>query len=564
MDLNKVCSIMSRDVITLEPKESLRSALEKMNLNKVSCVVVAEGKKPVGILTERDIIQLIHHNIDFDVTELMSVMKSPVIAVSEETDIPEAANLMEINDLRRLVVVDGEHNIIGIITQTDVIKTLSIDYFVSFRKAENIMTRNIISIEREDSLLKAIELMSKNHVSCVLVIEDNKLAGIITERDITKAIAENRVLNNIEGIMTSPVFTVNKDTNLYDATRLMEENRLRRVVVVDSEGNVVGIVTQSDIVRNLKTDYVELLKKILKDKSRALVESEVKYRTLVEHSLEGIMIIQDGLIKFVNPTLLKILNYEEEEIVGKDILRFSYPDDRELISESLSKFSDNQGVRSLSEFRMMHKNGEGIYMEVLSTLIQYEGKPAILTTLRDITDRKKAEAELKRLVITDDLTGLFNQRYFYIQLAREVERAKRHNRPLSMFLVDIDLFKDFNDTYGHWEGDYVLKRIGEILMRNVREIDMAFRYGGEEFVIVLPETGREDAIIVAERIRNAVAQTVFYPFTLDGQPDIVSTTVSIGVTEFHPDDDVKSFLKRVDIALYHAKRSGRNMVVHLM
>ncbi|MFZ6016656.1 MAG: CBS domain-containing protein [Nitrospirota bacterium] len=564
MDLNKVCSIISRDVITLEPKESLRSALEKMNLNKVSCVVVAEGKKPVGILTERDIIQLIHHNIDFDVTELMSVMKSPVIAVSEETDIPEAANLMEINDLRRLVVVDGEHNITGIITQTDVIKTLSIDYFVSFRKAENIMTRNIISIEREDSLLKAIELMSKNHVSCVLVIEDNKLAGIITERDITKAIAENRVLNNIEGIMTSPVFTVNKDTNLYDATRLMEENRLRRVVVVDSEGNVVGIVTQSDIVRNLKTDYVELLKKILKDKSRALVESEVKYRTLVEHSLEGIMIIQDGLIKFVNPTLLKILNYEEEEIVGKDILRFSYPDDRELILESLSKFSDNQGVRSLSEFRMMHKNGEGIYMEVLSTLIQYEGKPAILTTLRDITNRKKAEAELKRLVITDDLTGLFNQRYFYIQLAREVERAKRHNRPLSMFLVDIDLFKDFNDTYGHWEGDYVLKRIGEILLRNIREIDMAFRYGGEEFVIVLPETGRKDAIIVAERIRNAVAQTVFYPFTLDGQPDIVSTTVSIGVTEFHPDDDVKSFLKRVDIALYHAKRSGRNMVVHLM
>lgn len=564
MDLNKVRSIMSRDVITLEPKEPLRSALEKMNLNKVSCVVVAEGKKPVGILTERDIIQLLDHSVDFDVTGLMSVMKSPVIAVSEETDIPEAANLMEINDLRRLVVVDGEHNIIGIITQTDVVKNLSIDYFISFRKAENIMTRDIISIGRKDSLLKAIELMAKNHVSCVLVIEDNKLAGIITERDITKAIAENRVLNNIEGIMTSPVFTINKDTNLYDATRLMEENRLRRLVVVDSEGNVIGIVTQSDIIRNLKTDYVELLKKVLKDKSRALVESEIKYRTLVEHSLEGIMIIQDGLIKFVNPTLLKILNYEEEEIVGKDILRFSYPDDRELISESLSKFSANQEVGCLSEFRMMHKNGEGIYMEVLSTLIQYEGNPAILATLRDITDRKKAEAELKRLVITDDLTGLFNQRYFYIQLAREVERAKRHNRPLSMFLVDIDMFKDFNDTYGHWEGDYVLKKIGEILMKNVREIDMAFRYGGEEFVIVLPETGHGDAIIVAERIRKAVAQTVFYPFTLDGQPDIVSKTVSIGITEFHLEDNVKSFLKRADIALYHAKKSGRNMVVHLM
>jgi two-component system cell cycle response regulator len=147
---------------------------------------------------------------------------------------------------------------------------------------------------------------------------------------------------------------------------------------------------------------------------------------------------------------------------------------------------------------------------------------------------------------------------------REIERAKRHNRPLSMLLIDIDKFKDFNDTYGHWEGDYVLKKIGEILMKNVREIDMAFRFGGEEFTVILPETKHEDAIIVAERIRKAVAQAVFYPFTLDGHPDIVSKTVSIGVTEFHLEDNIKSFLKRVDNAMYQAKKDGRNMVVHLV
>ncbi len=564
MDLEKIRSIMSKDVITLEPKELLMSAVEKMNFNNVSCVVVVEDKKPVGILTERDIVLLIGHNIDLNVTRLISVMKSPVIAVSEEIDIPEAANLMVINGLRRLVVVDGEHNIIGIITQTDIVKNLSIDSFISFKKVEQIMKHKIISVGKKDTVSKAIELMIKNHISCVLVSEDDKPVGIITERDITKSIAEKNISSNVEKIMNFPVFTATKDINLYDATRLIEENKLRSLVIIDLKGNVIGIVTKSDIIKNLRTDYVELLKDMLKEKSRALIESEIKYRTLVERALEGIMIIQEGLIKFANPTLLKALNCEEKELIGKDILRFLYPDDRQLFSENLSKFSDGQGAESSLELRMMNKSGEGIYMEALSTMIQYEDKPAILATFRDITERKKAEAELKRLVITDDLTGLLNQRYFYIQVMREMERAKRHNRPLSMLLIDIDLFKDFNDKYGHWEGDYVLKKIGEILMKNVREIDMAFRYGGEEFTVLLPDARHEDAIIVAERIRKAVAANVFYPFTLDGQPDIVSKTVSIGVTEFHVEDNIKSFLKRVDNAMYQAKKSGRNMVIHLI
>ena len=112
-------------------------------------MVVVEDKKPVGILTERDIVQLIGNNIDLNVTRLVSVMKSPVIAISEEIDIPEAANLMVINGLRRLVVVDGEHNIIGIVTQTDIIKNLSIDSFISFKEVEQIMKRKVISCRKK-------------------------------------------------------------------------------------------------------------------------------------------------------------------------------------------------------------------------------------------------------------------------------------------------------------------------------------------------------------------------------------------------------------------------------
>ena len=564
MDLDKISSIMSKDVLSLEPEEFLKSAIQKMSSNNVSCVVVIQDKKPLGILTERDIIYLMGINIDFNTVNLQTVMRSPVIAVSEETEIPEAANLMVINSLRRLVVVDGEHKVIGIVTQTDIIKNLSIDSFISFKKVEQIMNRNIISVDENDRLLNAVSLMVKNRISCILVMKGKKPIGIITERDITKAIAEDTISDGVLEIMKSPMLTTHKDLNLFDATRLMDENKARSLTVVDHQGIAIGIITKSDIIKNLRADYITILKNMLRKKSNALIESELKYRTLVEQSLEGILIVQNGLIKFANPTLLKNLNYVESELIGKDILRFLYPDDRDILAKNLRKLSEHQFMDSSLELRMAHKNEEGIYMEVLLTQIQYEDNPAILVTLRNITERKKAEAELKRLVITDDLTGLFNQRYFYTQITKEIERSKRHNRHLSMILIDIDLFKDFNDTYGHWEGDFVLKKIGEILLKHVRDIDMPFRYGGEEFTVILPETNHEDAIIVAERIRKAVAQNVFYPFTLDGQPDVVSKTVSIGITEFREQDDMKSFIKRADNALYQAKKQGRNMLVHLV
>lgn len=563
MDLDRINSIMSRDVITLDPAESLKSAVMKMNAGDISCVVVVEENKPVGILTERDIIYLLGVDIDFDTVDLRTVMRSPVISISEDTELPEAANLMVINNLRRLVIVDGQHNVIGIVTQTDIIKNLSIDSFISLKKVEQIMTRNIVSVTEEETLKDAITLMAKNRISCILVIKENKPQGMITERNITKAVAENTTINHVSEIMTTAIPTTNKDMNLYDATRLMDDRRARSLTVVNAQGDVIGVVTKSDIIKNLRADYISILRNMLRQKSQALVESELKYRTLVEQSLEGILIIQDSVIRFVNPTLLRILNYQESEMTGIDVLRFLFPDSRDLLSENIRRASERMPTDSPLELRMIHKNEEGIFMEILLNHIQYEGNPAILITLRDITGRKKAEAELKRLVITDDLTGLYNQRYFYTQFTKEVERAKRHNRTLSLLLIDVDLFKDFNDTYGHWEGDFVLKKIGELLMKNVRDIDMAFRYGGEEFTVILPETNYHDAMIVAERIRKSVSQTLFYPFTLDGHPEIVSKTVSIGITEFHHDDTMKSFLKRADSAMYHAKKSGRNMVFRL-
>jgi diguanylate cyclase (GGDEF)-like protein len=167
--------------------------------------------------------------------------------------------------------------------------------------------------------------------------------------------------------------------------------------------------------------------------------------------------------------------------------------------------------------------------------------------------------ELKRISITDALTGLLNRRYFQERLTEEIERSRRHRIPVSLIIIDIDNFKGFNDTYGHLGGDEVLVMLGQALRNYIRAIDVAARYGGEEFTIILPQTSKEDARIIAERLckeieRNETLQKKY--------PDFAGLTVSIGLATF-PDDaeTFEELIRNADRALYQAKLQGKNRVV---
>jgi len=171
-------------------------------------------------------------------------------------------------------------------------------------------------------------------------------------------------------------------------------------------------------------------------------------------------------------------------------------------------------------------------------------------------ERAEMLSRLKQLAITDDLTKLYNSRHFYNQLELEVDRSNRYNNPLSLLLMDIDHFKDYNDAYGHLEGNKVLVRIGQIIRSLLRKMDSAYRYGGEEFTVILPETNGQEAKTVAERINAAIESEVYYP--APGQE--ASITISIGVTEYDPREDIKTFISRSDKAMYKSKLAGRNRV----
>jgi two-component system cell cycle response regulator len=177
--------------------------------------------------------------------------------------------------------------------------------------------------------------------------------------------------------------------------------------------------------------------------------------------------------------------------------------------------------------------------------------------IKDLTDQlQEANAKLAQLAVTDPLTGLHNRRSLYAQLDREFCRAQRYGRPFSVIMLDVDHFKAVNDTHGHQQGDRVLRVVADVLRTTIRASDLGGRFGGEEFMVLLPETGRDTVGIIAERLRQAVQQA-------RGGEGLPQVTVSLGAatTELVRATTFEELVHLADDALYRAKREGRNRVV---
>jgi len=179
----------------------------------------------------------------------------------------------------------------------------------------------------------------------------------------------------------------------------------------------------------------------------------------------------------------------------------------------------------------------------------------VLRERRIARERNEILEEFKILSITDHLTQLYNSRHFHHQLQNEIIRHNRYQRPLSLLMLDIDHFKRFNDVYGHIEGDRILSSIGEAITGVLRTPDTAYRYGGEEFTVILPETAIESALKAASRIKEEVETDVFRSND-HGDP----ITLSIGVTEYCFGESATEFMKRADKAMYMSKSQGRNCI----
>ena len=304
------------------------------------------------------------------------------------------------------------------------------------------------------------------------------------------------------------------------------------------------------------------------------------FRLAVAASTDGLVIADarapDMPLIYVNPAFERLTGYDAAEILGRNC-RFLHGEDAQQEGLAVVRAALKNGASCTATLRNYRKDGSLFWNELrLAPIRDRSGRTThIVGTLCDVTERVLAEQQLlekqqrlertKRLLeglaLKDGLTELYNRRYFSEQLARDWNRARRDQVPVTLIMIDIDHFKRFNDTYGHLAGDHCIRVVGEAARRwFARGADLVARYGGEEFVVLTTGVDRRQARERAEALRQGIREIQIQIAGHDDQPTV---TVSLGLATAIPDERIlpEELLAAADRALYQAKRQGRDRVV---
>jgi diguanylate cyclase (GGDEF)-like protein/PAS domain S-box-containing protein len=286
-----------------------------------------------------------------------------------------------------------------------------------------------------------------------------------------------------------------------------------------------------------------------------LETAESKYRFLVEKTLVGVYFLTGDRLSYVNPRFAEIFGYRIEELTPDHRLTdLVAKEDRVLVAGNLRRQMLGEVNNLQFKFRGVTKDGRPIHVEVLSGKGAYEGQTAILGTLMDITARVQAEQTIEHMAYHDPLTGLPNRLLFADRAHQALNFAMRNQQLIGMLFLDLDHFKNVNDTLGHAAGDQLLKSMTERLRECLRDSDTIGRFGGDEFNILVTQVKQEsDVSLVAHKIIRAMS----FPFHIEGHE--IYLTCSIGISLYPRDcNDVHALIKNADTALYRAKDLGRN------
>ncbi len=433
-----VKDIATTSVILISIKCFVKEALDLMLQENHRNAIVVDGDC-FRILTVVDILNLKKDKQTID-TKLQNLNLSKIPTIDKDKNVLDTIDYLN-NSVEHICVLNKDDTFYGLITHTDIISNIDPDTLMDNYRLSSFLKygRRMKLVGKETKTYKLLENMINETNDHVIVVEDSKPIGVLTTKDVMKILNNNSDLSlSVENYMSSPVDTINKNSSIKKALNFLKQNHYKRVIVVEDNGDIYGVVSQ-----------------------------------------------------------------------------------KELISLSYSRW----------------------------TLLMKEHQEE-LNEINAILENKNKKFET--LASTDSLTGLYNRyKFSELYISSYTSMIQRHNK-MSLILLDIDFFKKVNDTYGHNRGDQVLIQISHTLLRTLRNIDIICRWGGEEFVAILPTAPLDIANMIAEKIRKSIEEL---------EIDVVGkVNASFGVAEVKEGESMEDVVDRADKALYLAKDSGRNCV----
>jgi len=433
-----ISDIATTNVISIDIEASISDAIDKMIMHEHRNVLVQDVDK-YYIFTVLDVLNIQAADISLE-TQLKDISLSKISTINRDRNILDT--LEHLNDsLEYLCVVNHDKSLYGLVTHTDITSNIDPDTLMDNFRLEDFLKlgRRVKWVNKNDKTLQLLDNMVSGSFDNVIIVEERKPIGILTTKDVMELIKNRSDLSlSVSHYMSSPVDSISRSATIKEALNFVKSKNYKRVVVVNEEGELAGVIAQKELISLTYSRWAVLMKE-----------------------------------------------YQSE----------------------------------LSEINNMLENKNREY-EVMAS--------------------------------TDSLTGLYNRHKFSELYLSSYKSMTQRDAKMSLIIVDIDFFKKVNDTYGHNVGDKVLIQVAHSLIRTLRHIDIVCRWGGEEFVVLLPTASLENAKVLAEKLRENM-----HHLDID---KIDAISASFGVAEVKEGDEMQDVIERADKALYLAKDSGRDCV----
>jgi diguanylate cyclase (GGDEF)-like protein/PAS domain S-box-containing protein len=549
--------IIRSNILSCAPATPLADAARRMVEGRCGSILIEADGKAVGIWTEQDALALDITDAKTGRSPISQFMSAPVKTLPVDTGLGEAALRFREEGVRHFLVIDaaGKHR--GIISQSDIVINQGIEYFICLRQVKSVFNRRHLIVPGATPVRDAVCEMKQGGLDAIVVLHPERGYGMFTERDVVRLLSSSVSLATVGELASYPLITLPLKTSIYQARKCFVEKRIRHLGVTGDAGELLGLITFADILANIEHEYVHHLREALRESESALAASIQHLRLAAkafESTFEGIVLTNaDYVIESINPAFTQITGYSAQEVIGKTpaILASGRHDGSfyKEMYETLASTGSWQG-----EICNRRKSGE-IYVEWL-TINAVKDSAGHLTNyvavFSDFTSRKAAEEQMRFLAQHDALTRLPNRALLKDRLVRAIPHAHRYGKKLAVFFLDLDDFKQVNDTLGHAAGDHMLKVLAQRLTDCVRAEDTVARIGGDEFILVLEDIAGEEAV---PAIARKVLDTLSQPMLFEGQEMRIATSVGISL---YPDDgdDPDLLIRNADIAMYQAKENA--------